>query len=192
MDETTPEITGTTHRTRRGVLSSLIAAGAAVAVASRASAAENGSSPTTTAPPHRADADIAVINTLIARESDMVATYEAALAGTSGDDLAALELIHSHHRAYVQALAGYLGRDAVMPQGKALALSGSGYRTVAPQLAAHERETTAAHVSALGSIAGLDAAALVASIVAGEGRHIGALLVSASGTVQSLATAVPL
>ncbi|MFM8793863.1 MAG: hypothetical protein ACKOFF_03060, partial [Acidimicrobiales bacterium] len=126
MDETTPEITGTTHRTRRGVLSSLLAAGAAVVVASRASAAEDGSATTTTAPPHRTDSDIPVINSLIAREADMVATYGAAVAGAGGDDLAALKLIHSHHLAYVQALAAYLGRDAVAAQGTALALTGSG------------------------------------------------------------------
>ncbi|MFM8553902.1 MAG: ferritin-like domain-containing protein [Acidimicrobiales bacterium] len=192
MDETTPEITGTTHRTRRGVLSSLLAAGATIAVASRASAADTGASPTTTSPPHRTGADIPVINTLIAREADMVATYEAALAGTSGDDLAALELIHSHHLAYVQALAAYLGRDAVAAPGTALALTGSGYSRVARELAGHERATVDAHVTAMGSVAGLDAATLVASIVTAEARHIGALQVSATGTVQSLAEPAPL
>jgi len=186
VDET-PEITGPTNRTRRGVLTSLLAAGAAVAVASRASAAEEGPAPTTTAPPHRTASDIPVINSLIAREADMVATYAAAVAGAGGDDLAALELIHSHHLAYVQALAAYLGRDAVPAAGKALALGGSGYAQVARELAAHERATVDAHVAALNSVAGLDAATLVASIVTAEARHIGALLVSATGTVQSLA-----
>ncbi|MEY3690962.1 MAG: hypothetical protein RJB57_617 [Actinomycetota bacterium] len=186
MDET-PEITGTTYRTRRGILSSLVAAGAAVAVASRASAAEDGSAPTTTAPPQRTGSDIPVINSLIAREADMVATYEAAVGSMSGDDLAALKLIHSHHLAYVQALAAYLGGDASAAPGTALALTGSGYAQLARELAAHERATVDAHVAALNSVAGLDAATLVASIVTAEARHIGALLVSATGTVQSLA-----
>jgi hypothetical protein len=185
VDETTAD--NSTARTRRGLIGSLVAAGAAVAVASRASAAGDGSSPTTTAPPKRDAADAATVNTLIAREQDMVATYEQAVGAASGDDLAALKLMHSHHLAYVQALAAHLGPDAAVNAGKALALQGGTYAKAAQELAAHERATIGAHIEALGTIRGTDAANLVASIVTVEARHVAALLVSATGTLQSLA-----
>ena len=185
MDETTAD--NSTARTRRGLIGSLMAAGAAVAVASRASAAGDGASPTTTAPPKRDHADTAIVNALIAREQDMVATYAQAVGGASGDDLAALKLMHGHHLAYVQALAALLGPDSAVSAGQALALQGGTYAKAAQELAAHERATINQHVEALASIRGTDAANLVASIITVEARHIAALLVSATGTVQSIA-----
>jgi hypothetical protein len=187
VDETTAD--NSTARTRRGLIGSLVAAGAAVAVASRASAAGDGTSPTTTAPPKRDEADTATVNALIAREQDMVATYEQAVGGAGGDDRAALELMHAHHIAYVQALAALLGPDSDVSAGQALALQGGTYAQAAQELAAHERATINRHVEALASIRGTDAANLVASIITVEARHVAALLVSATGTVQSLTAA---
>jgi hypothetical protein len=154
------------------------------------SAEGDGSASTTTAPPERDPADKDHLNALIAREADMAATYAVAASSASGDDATALELIGTHHLAYVQALTGYLGRDAVAHSGTTLSLSGATYAALAPQLAQHEADTAETHVKALASIRGLDAAALVASIITVEARHVAALLVSATGNIQSLESAL--
>lgn len=190
MDTPAQDSPAGTGRTRRSVLASLVAAGAVAAFATRASAEGDGSASTTTAPPERDPADKDILNALIAREADMAATYGIAAGSASGDDAAALKLIGAHHLAYVQALTGYLGRDAVAHTGTTLTLSGASYAALAPQLARHEADTAETHVKALASIRGVDAAALVASIVTVEARHVAALLVSASGTVQSLESAL--
>ena len=185
MDTHSVETAESAPTTRRALLASLLATGAAVAVAGRASAAEESGS-TTTAPPLHSDSDIDVLNNLIAREAAMVATYESAKSGVSGDDLAALDLIESHHKAYVQSLAGYLGRKAGPTTAAALPVGAGGYASIARQLAGHESATVAAHIEALKSLQGIDAADLVASIIVVEARHEAALVVSASGSVNSI------
>lgn len=189
MDTHSVETAEPAPTSRRALLASLIAAGATVAVAGRASAADE-QAPTTTAPPLHSDADVATLNSLITREAAMVATYEAAKGNVSGDDLAVLELIESHHKAYVQALSGYLGRKAGPTMAPALmfTFNGGGYADLAPQLAALESATAAAHINALKSIQGIDAATLVASIITVEARHEAALRVSASGSVAEVAS----
>lgn len=186
MDTHSPETQESAPTSRRALLASLIAAGASVAVAGRASAADD-AAPTTTAPPLHSDADAATLNSLITREAAMVATYNAAKASVSGDDLAVIELIASHHVAYVQSLAGYLGRKAGATTAPALPVNAGGYSVLAPQLASLEAATAAAHVAALKTIQGLDAATLVASIITVEARHEAALLLSAGGSVDSVA-----
>ena len=188
MDTHSPDTPESTRTSRRALLASLLAAGASVAIAGRASAADE-PAPTTTAPPLRSDADVDIINSLIAREAAMVATYSSAKSAVSGDDLAVLELIHAHHVAYVQSLAGYLGRKAGATTAPALAVSGSSYSALASRLASLEAETAAAHIAALKSIQGLDAATLVASIITVEARHEAALLLSSGVTLQSAASA---
>ena len=71
----------------------------------------------------------------------------------------------------------------------ALAVSGSSYSALASRLASLEAETAAAHIAALKSIQGLDAATLVASIITVEARHEAALLQSSGVTLQSAASA---
>lgn len=185
MDTHSVETAESAPTTRRALIASLVAAGAAVAAAGRASAADEAGT-TTTAPPLHSDTDIDTLNALIAREAAMVATYETAKSSVSGDDLAALELIESHHKAYVQSLAGYLGRKAGPVTAAALPVSAGGYASIAPQLARHEAATIAAHIDALKSIQGIDAADLVASIIVVEARHEAALLVSAAGSVNAI------
>ena len=186
MDTHSPETTESAPTSRRALLASLVAAGAAVAVAGRASAADE-PAPTTTAPPLRSDSDAATINSLITREAAMVDTYEAAKSNVSGDDLAVLELIEAHHVAYVQALAGYLGRKAGATTAPALPVNAGNYAALAPQLARLEAATARTHIDALKSIQGLDAATLVASIITVEARHEAALVVSSGGSVDSVA-----
>lgn len=187
MDTHSVETAEPAPTSRRALLASLIAAGATVAVAGRASAADE-QAPTTTAPPLHSDADVATLNSLITREAAMVATYEAAKGNVSGDDLAVIELIESHHVAYVQSLAGYLGRKAGATTAPALPVNPGDYAAIAPQLAALESATAAAHINALKTIQGIDAATLVASIITVEARHEAALLVSASGSVAEVAS----
>jgi hypothetical protein len=165
---------------RRRLLTSLLAGGAFAAaaplLASRASAAD-GTTASTVAPPNRDKADNATLNALVRREDQMVATYAAAVKATSNaDDAAALTLIHDHHVAYVQALAGYLGRDAVATgNGSALAGATGSFASNASQLANLETATMNQHIDALSSLNGLNAATLVASIITMEARHSAAL-----------------
>ena len=189
VDTQAPDTAAAEPRSRRAMLASLLAAGATASVpflAGRASAAED-SATTTTAPPDRSASDVSVINTLIEREASMVATYKAAVGSVSGDDLAALLTIHAHHIAYVESLSAYLGTDAAAPSGAPLPLTTSGgFSAVAAQLAAHEGATAAAHIAALGRIQGIDAAALVASIITIVARHRAALLVSSGADAAAL------
>lgn len=189
VDTQAPDTAATEPRSRRALFASLLAAGAAASVpllAGRASAAED-SATTTTAPPDRAASDVSIINALIEREASMVATYKAAVGSVSGDDLAALLTIHAHHIAYVESLSAYLGTEAGTPSGAPLALTTSGgYGAIAAQLAAHEGATAEAHIAALGSIQGIDAAALVASIITVVARHRAALLVSSGADAAAL------
>ena len=189
VDTQAPDTAATEPRSRRALFASLLAAGAAASVpllAGRASAAED-SATTTTAPPDRSASDVSIVNALIEREASMVATYKAAVGSVSGDDLAALLTIHAHHIAYVESLSAYLGTEAGTPSGAPLALTTSGgYSAIAAQLAAHEGATADAHIAALGRIQGIDAAALVASIITVVARHRAALLVSSGADAAAL------
>lgn len=197
MDTQSPETAETAPTSRRALIASLIGAGAAVMAAGRASAADSptdsaapaagmGAPTTTVAAPSHSDADVGPLNALLALEADVVATYGAAKAKTSGDDLAALALIEENHLAYVQAIEGYLGRKAVQTPGTARSVAGSGYAEIATALAAVEGEAVQAHLQALATLQGLDAATLVASIITVEARHRAALLVSSTGSVDAI------
>ncbi len=171
---------GTTSR--RKLIASLLAGGAVAAtapfLASQASA-EGESGPSTTAPPHRDAADNAALNAALVRESRMAATYALAVATTSGDDKAALLLIHDHHVAYAQALKGYLATEAVAASTQALATPSGSIAAIAGQMATLEEETVTIHTNSLESLRGINAASLVASIITVEARHVAALNVIA-------------
>ena len=208
MDSIAPDTAENVSRSRRALLGGLLATGATVAFAGRANAADSSTDTTmapdttdapmammsrsdvvttTTAPPARSAADKDAINAAIAREADMVATYAAAAAAVSADDLAAVELIKSHHTAYVQAFAGYLGRESVVPAGTAASIPLTNFAAAAPALAALESQTVEAHIQTLRTVQGLDAANLIASVITVEARHQAALVVAASGDIQSVA-----
>lgn len=167
---------GTTSR--RKLIASLLAGGAVAAtapfLASQASA-EGESGPSTTAPPRRDSADIAALNAALTRESQMAATYALAVASTSGDDKAALLLIHDHHVAYAQALKGYLATEAGSLSSSALATPSGSIASIAGQMAALEEETVTIHTNSLETLRGIDGASLVASIITVEARHVAAL-----------------
>ena len=173
---------------RRRLLTSLLAGGAFAAaapmLASRASAADATTTtteapmgaPSTTAAPNRDAGDTNVLNSLINRETQMVATYKTAISATkNANDVAALTLIHDHHVAYEQALKGYLGRVAVSGNTTPLANVTGAFTSIASQLAAIETATMNQHIDALNSVNGLDAATLLASIITMEARHSAAL-----------------
>lgn len=163
---------------RRRLIASLLAGGAVAATApflsSVASAAEE-SGPSTTAPPHRDSADNATLNAALARESSMAATYAIAVGAATGDDQAALLLVHDHHVAYAQALKGYLATEVATVSGQPLARPSGSVAGMARQLAALEEETVAIHTNNLSTLRGINAAALVASIITVEARHVAAL-----------------
>lgn len=171
--------------TRRRLIASLLAGGAVVAAAplfaGHASAAEN------TAPPHRDAADNDALDACLERESRMVATYRIAVAGLTGDNLAAMTLILDHHVAYAQALKGYLAVEAHKPSNAPLASPAGSLSSIARQLATLEDQTATIHTNAIGTIKGLDAATLLASIVTVEARHAAALeLIAGSSPIAAV------
>lgn len=175
---------------RRQLLTSLLAGGAfAVAapmLAGRASAAEGAT--TTTAPPGRDPKDNALMNAALLRESQLVATYKLAVAAVSDkNDVAGLTLIHDHHLAYVQAIAGFLGTEANKPSTTPLATPTGDFKSIANQLSALENATVDIHVNSLTQIVGRDAFKLVSSIITMEARHAAALAVVSGIAPQTAA-----
>ena len=160
--------------TRRRLIASLLAGGAVVATAplfaGRASAASTGGGS-----PHRDAADNAALNACLERESRMVATYRKAVVGLTEHDLTAMTLILDHHVAYAQALTGYLAVDVATPSYAPLASPTGSVASVARQLATLEDQTATIHTNIIGTIKGIGAAMLLASIVTVEARHAAAL-----------------
>ena len=158
---------------RRRLIASLLAGGAVVAAAplfaGHASAAEN------TAPPRRDAADNDALNMCFEREARMAATYRTVLGGLTNSDLAAMTLILDHHAAYADAIKGYLAVKATTPNSAPLASPSGSLSSIARQLATLEDQTATIHTDTLASIKGIDAAALLASIVTVEARHAAAL-----------------
>jgi polynucleotide 5'-kinase involved in rRNA processing len=112
----------------------------------------------------------------------MVATYKKAIIGLTKDDLIAMTLILDHHVAYADALKGYLAVDVVNPSSAPLASPAGTIASVARQLATLEDQTATIHTNIIGTIKGLDAATLLASIVIVEARHAAALELIAGST----------
>ena len=166
--------------TRRRLIASLLAGGAVVAAAplfaGHASAADN------VAPPHRDAADNAALNACLERESRMVATYRSIIGGLADNNLVAMTLILDHHIAYAHSLKGYLAVEAETPSSAPLASPIGSLASIARQLAALEDSTATIHTDTIGSIKGLDAAMLLASIVTVEARHAAALELIAGAT----------
>ena len=171
--------------TRRRLIASLLTGGAIVAAAplfaGRASAAEAGG------PPQRDAADNDALNASLERESRMVATYRKAIGGLTENDLIAMTLILDHHVAYAQALTGYLAVDVVNPSSAPLASPTGSVTSIARQLATLEDQTATIHTNIIGTIKGIDAAMLLASIVTVEARHAAALeLIAGSSPIAAI------
>ena len=186
MDNQPEELTTNATSSRRALLTSLIAGVSVAAVpflAGKASAA-TGSTPTTTAPPNRDDADNPTLNTLLDRERAMVRAYRVAVQSSmSEEEKNVLLYFHSNHIAHVDALKGFLGPAAGPDTASAAVAPTGSFNDIAAQLIGAERETINAHAAALAQIVGISAASLVASIVPIEARHI---------TVLSIASGQPL
>ena len=171
--------------TRRRLIASLLAGGAVIAAtplfAGQASAAEAGG------PPQRDPADNEALNSSLERESRMVATYRKAIVGLTENDLIAMTLILDHHVAYAQALTGYLAVDVVNPSSAPLASPTGSVTSIARQLATLEDQTATIHTNIIGTIKGIDAAMLLASIVTVEARHAAALeLIAGSSPIAAI------
>ena len=162
-----PEASATT---RRRLLTSLLAGSAAVAAAplfaGRASAQDG---------LPRDPKDFPGLNEALKRERQMTATYAAAVAKSSGDEKTAWTLLHDHHDAYVGAIKGYLGSDAINTTEAPLAGGTGSFAQVAAQMATLEDQTATIHTDRLATLVGHDAATLVASIITMEARHAAAL-----------------
>jgi hypothetical protein len=92
-----------------------------------------------------------------------------------------------HHDAYVDVIKAYLGTNAASGTEAPLASPSGSFASIAPRMAALENETLAAHTTRLGTLVGLDAAKLIASIITVEARHAAAL--SLLGGASPLAAA---
>ena len=147
---------------------------------------------TTTAPPRRpTDADIellAVAQTLELAARDL---YDVALAGAAdwadADKATAVTIIREAHEAYAQSISGIIGRDAPNETNITLfdELKGdfSGdLAAVARAGASLENVLVATHIDILNALLGIDAAALLASVLVVEARHATVLNTFAGAT----------
>ncbi len=155
-------------------------------------AATTAATTTTTSPPLRpTDADVTLLGFAQSVELAARQLYDVAL-GTKGlfDEVqrAVIAAIRESHSAYAAALSGMLGREA--PQTAASAVvddlksSFSGkLADVLKAAASLESTAVATHIEILGSLQGLDGAALIASILVVEARH-GTVLASMNGSTN--------
>lgn len=172
--DTHDELPTETATSRRRLIASLLAGGTAAALAPvLAGTARAASGPDL---PKRDAADNGALNAVVQREAALVATYASVVAATSGaDDKAAMKVIHDHHLAYKQALAGFLGPDLGAVDSIPLAEPTGSVAAVAGVLSRLEDETVQVHLGTLARIKGTDAASLIASIITVEARHVAAL-----------------
>ena len=107
--------------------------------------------------------------------------YQAAVAaGAGGEHVACLVSIAAHHDAYAQSISSLIGRAAPQSRDSKVFSSNKadfGSDTMATALAAHalENSLVAAHTELVGELVGTEGAALIASMVIIEARHVVAL-----------------
>lgn len=107
--------------------------------------------------------------------------YQTAVAaGAGGDHVAGLVAIAAHHDAYAQAISSLIGRAAPQARDSKLFEANKadfGADTTAVALAAHsvENSLVADHTGVVGALEGTEGAALVASMIIIEARHVVAL-----------------
>ena len=134
----------------------------------------------TTSPPRRpTDADIELL--AYAQQAELAARdlYHAALEnGSAGDQPGSVAALAAHHDAASQAISSMIGRNAPQARLETLftsfkpSISGASFATSAHQL---ENTLVATHQSLLGKLEGTEGAALVASVMITEARHVVAL-----------------
>jgi hypothetical protein len=107
--------------------------------------------------------------------------YQAAVAaGATGDHTATFVSLAAHHDAYAQAISSLIGRAAPQARDDELfSANKSDFESDATTaaLAAHtlENSLVAAHTELIGQLEGTEGAALIASMVVIEARHVVAL-----------------
>ena len=107
--------------------------------------------------------------------------YQAAVgAGAGGEHVACLVSIAAHHDAYAQTISSLIGRAAPQARDSDVFSANEadfGSDTMAAALAAHalENSLVAAHTEVIGMLEGTEGAALIASMVIIEARHVVAL-----------------
>ena len=132
----------------------------------------------TTAPPKQpTSGDIATLGFALGLERSMTDLYTRATAKMGKDNQAVFAAFGEHHKAYAQALAGLLGRNAPTSRNEAFydafaqAAAAGSEKEIAATFQALENGFVATHLSVLGSLRGTNGAELIASIIAIEARH---------------------
>jgi hypothetical protein len=156
---------------RRRVLAAVLAGGALTLPVARSVSADDNT--TTTAPPRRDDADTAVLTGALDLERDLVATYFALYTrgGLSAEESAVVLAVHDNHKAYVDVLVGHLGPDAPPDDGRTASAPSGSFEAVCATLATAEARAVVTHLASIASLRGVEAAALLASVVTVEARH---------------------
>lgn len=149
--------------------------------------------PTTTPAPKRPTAaDIELLAVAQTIELAIRDLYDAALAANSfeGATAEAVTAIREAHEAYAQSISGLIGADAPGIRSDKLYnaqrsnFSGSA-AAVAQAAADLENVACATHIDILGSLIGVDATGLIASILVVEARHATVLNIIAGATTLS-------
>jgi hypothetical protein len=122
-------------------------------------------------------ADLVLLNEAQSAELAVRDLYDAALlvGGFSDVQVSVLELFRDHHTSYAQALNGILGKSAVNMRNEAVFSSNTAQvrssTTSLVTLQSLENILVATHTVIVGSLVGLDATNLMASILIVEARH---------------------
>jgi len=143
---------------------------------------------TTTAPPQRpTDDDVAALGDAQRAELATVALYDSGIAigGWPDAQLIVISNLREAHKAYADALAGLLGRQAPgTPSDAVVKQFSDGFTGSAADMlsAAYELESAlvATHTEILGLLSGTNGASLIASIQVSEARH-GTVLADLNG-----------
>ncbi len=124
--------------------------------------------------------DIAQLISAQERELTVRDLYQLALdndVATSDDEKAVVGLLREHHRAYAQALAGFLGKTATNKRNRALYFSqeqffGKGSMSSLAAAAQNlENGLIASYENLVATLSDVAAVALISSIIITEARH---------------------
>lgn len=182
METTTQMPDGTESTSRRALLTALVTGGALATGAATLVAAGTATAEGSGTAPLRDPADNAALNAALLDERATVAAYAAAVGSSalSADQRSLMQVFHDHHRAYVDALKAFLGPAATSSSPGSSTTSNQSFAELATALARDERRHVETHSKTIGTLAGTEAAALLASIIIIEARHAEALTVLAA------------
>ena len=122
-------------------------------------------------------ADLVLLNEAQSAELAVRDLYDVALLAGGFSDLqvSVLELFRDHHTTYAQALNGLLGKSAINKRNETVFSSNTDQvrssATSLMTLQSLENILVATHTAIVGSLVGLDATNLMASILIVEARH---------------------